>query len=69
MKVSGTNLQQSVIWFKAETSKCRFLFSILNDEMLNATGAGFWLQLDWRNFGDFSGTTGFDTRTFQTCLF
>lgn len=46
MKVSGTNLQQSVIWLKAETSKCRFLFSILNDEMLNETGAEFWLQLD-----------------------
>lgn len=69
MKVSGTNLQQSVIWFKAETSKCRFLFSILNDEMLNVAGAEFWLQLDRCNSSDFSGTTGFDARTFQTCLF
>lgn len=46
MKVNGINLQQSVIWFKAETSKCGFLFSILNGEMSNATGAEFWLQLD-----------------------
>lgn len=46
MKVNGTNLQQSLIWLKAETSKYRFLFSILNDEMSNVTGAEFWLQLD-----------------------
>lgn len=67
MKVNGTNLWMLVFYSRLKLLNLGFCF-VINDGMFNSTEAEFWLQLDWCNSSNFSGTAGFDARAFQTCL-